>query len=183
MREERRLSEWLAEYRDSLDLVSSPAELEFRLRAEVRRRRRVAVAPWILAAGAAAALVLGIWIGRARPEAAVIPTVVSAPQIMERSLPEPSAAEAVVVRTAPRRIPVSAQVEARPIAVFVMLPGSELMPPTQALQIMRVQIPRTRIQALGWPVNADRLDERVLADVVVGDDGLARAVRLVQANQ
>ena len=94
-----------------------------------------------------------------------------------------AATEGVVVRTAPRRVPRTPQVEARPTAVFVMLPGSEFMPPTQDLQILRVRIPRTRIQALGWPVNPDRLEERVLADVVVGDDGLARAVRLVQANQ
>ena len=46
-----------------------------------------------------------------------------------------------------------------------------------------MRIPRTRIQALGWPVNVDRLEEAVLADVVVGDDGLARAVRLVRTTQ
>ena len=69
------------------------------------------------------------------------------------------------------------------MAVFVMLPGSELMPPAQDLQILRVRIPRTRIQSLGWPVNVDRLEERVLADVMVGEDGVPRAVRLVQSSQ
>jgi hypothetical protein len=33
--------------------------------------------------------------------------------------------------------------------------------------------------AMGYAVTADRADERVQADVVLGSDGLARAVRFV----
>ena len=198
MKEELRLTEWLADYRDSLDGVSTPGRVEALLRSEVRRRRRVPVAPWLLAAGAAAVLVLGIWIGRSR-------TVVSTPVANLRTLVPgfpvvglpvvelaPSEEPARLIELAPRRLPVSRprvmpvapeQQIASPGAVFVMLPGVELMPPAQDLQVLRVRIPRTRIQALGWPVNVDRLDERVLADVIVGEDGVARAIRLVQVSQ
>ncbi|MBY0503649.1 MAG: hypothetical protein K2X03_07060 [Bryobacteraceae bacterium] len=182
MREERRVTEWLAEYRDSLDAVSTPSAVEARLRAEVRRRQRVSVSPWWLAAGAAALLALGIWIGRPRAAALPAPVVAQAPAALPAEpveIVQPARVQPVVVMPAPRQTRL-AQPAPAPVAVFVMLPGSEYLPPAQDVQVMRVRIPRTRIQSLGWPVNVDRLEERVLADVLVGEDGVPRAVRLVQ---
>ena len=189
MREQRRLTEWLADYRDSLHPVTAGEAVEARLRAEVRRRKRLSVAPWLLAAGAAAVLALGIWIGRSRPEVAVLATVQNSrpPAPAELAPVTESLAPPLEVSrraTAPRARPAPGETASpRPMAVFVMLPGSELMPPAQDLQILRVRIPRTRMQSLGWPVNVDRLEERVLADVMVGEDGVPRAVRLVQSSQ
>ncbi len=191
MKEELRLTEWLAEYRDSLDQVSTPGRVETILRAEVRRRRRIPVAPWLLATGAAAALVLGIWIGRSRPVAPPPVANLRTPAVAKLA---PSAEPELTGELAlsPRRMPLSRprvwpaapeRQMASPAAIFVMLPGTELMPPAQDLQVLRVRIPRIRIQALGWPVNVDRLDERVLADVMIGEDGVARAIRLVEVSQ
>ncbi|MFL6275754.1 MAG: hypothetical protein ACJ74G_11265 [Blastocatellia bacterium] len=45
--------------------------------------------------------------------------------------------------------------------------------------IMRVEMPRASLIAMGLPLNAERAHETVKADIVVGDDGLARAIRLV----
>ena len=45
--------------------------------------------------------------------------------------------------------------------------------------IVRVQLVRASLIAMGLPVNAERAQEMVKADIVVGDDGLARAIRLV----
>lgn len=45
--------------------------------------------------------------------------------------------------------------------------------------IVRVEMPRASLIALGLPMNAERALETVRADIVVGDDGLARAIRLV----
>lgn len=45
--------------------------------------------------------------------------------------------------------------------------------------IVRVQLVRASLIAMGLPVNAERAQELVKADIVVGDDGLARAIRLV----
>ena len=187
MKEERRLTEWLADYRDSLDPVATPLRVEARLRTEMRRRRRIPVAPWLLALSAAAVLLLGIWIGRSRPSL-VSPDVKSARIPAEAPVTElvPAVELAVPTRRLPviRRRLMPAPVDtSRPMAVFVMLPGTDLMPPAQDLQVLRVRIPRTRMQALGWPVNVDRLEERVLADIVVGEDGVARAIRLVQVSQ
>ena len=47
-------------------------------------------------------------------------------------------------------------------------------------QIVRVQLPRSALANFGLPVNMDRYNEKVKADVLVGVDGTARAIRFVQ---
>lgn len=47
-------------------------------------------------------------------------------------------------------------------------------------QLVRVELPRSAMLSLGLPVNMDRYSQRVKADVFVGVDGLARAIRFVQ---
>ncbi len=46
--------------------------------------------------------------------------------------------------------------------------------------VVRVQIPRLALVSLGVPMNVERAGELVQADVVIGEDGLARAIRFVQ---
>lgn len=47
-------------------------------------------------------------------------------------------------------------------------------------QIVRVELPRSALASFGLPVNMDRYNERVKADVLLGVDGLAHAIRFVQ---
>jgi hypothetical protein len=47
-------------------------------------------------------------------------------------------------------------------------------------QIVRVELPRAALANFGFPVNMDRYKERVKADVLLGADGLAHAIRFVQ---
>lgn len=47
-------------------------------------------------------------------------------------------------------------------------------------QIVRVELPRSALVRFGLPVNMERLNERVKADVWLGVDGLAHAIRFVQ---
>ena len=47
-------------------------------------------------------------------------------------------------------------------------------------QLVRVELPRTAMLSMGLPVNMDRYGERVKADVLLGADGFARAIRFVQ---
>ena len=47
-------------------------------------------------------------------------------------------------------------------------------------QVVRVELPRYAMARFGLPVNMERYDERVKADVWLGPDGLARAIRFVQ---
>jgi hypothetical protein len=47
-------------------------------------------------------------------------------------------------------------------------------------QLVRVQLPRSALMKFGLPVNLDRANERVKADVLLGSDGIARAIRFVR---
>ena len=47
-------------------------------------------------------------------------------------------------------------------------------------QVVRVELPRSAMASFGLPVNLERAGERVKADVVVGNDGMARAIRFVR---
>jgi hypothetical protein len=50
-------------------------------------------------------------------------------------------------------------------------------------QVIRVRLPRSAMRTVGLPVNEDRWFERVPADVLLGQDGIARAVRFVKVAQ
>jgi hypothetical protein len=47
-------------------------------------------------------------------------------------------------------------------------------------EIRRVMLSRSSLVSLGLPVNMDRANEPVKADVLVGHDGLARAIRFIR---
>jgi anti-sigma factor RsiW len=47
-------------------------------------------------------------------------------------------------------------------------------------RIVRVEMPRSALAQFGLPVNMERANERIKADVVIGDDGMARAIRFVR---
>jgi hypothetical protein len=62
---------------------------------------------------------------------------------------------------------------------FVPLPNADRLPPIENTNLVRVEVPRSAMIALGYTVTADRASELVRADVVLGSDGLARAVRFL----
>ena len=47
-------------------------------------------------------------------------------------------------------------------------------------QLVRVELPRSALVAFGLPMNVNRYDEKVKADVFFSADGMARAIRFVQ---
>jgi len=52
--------------------------------------------------------------------------------------------------------------------------------PMESGQLIRVQMPRSALVSFGLPVNVERADAPVTADLLVGEDGLARAIRFVR---
>ncbi len=52
--------------------------------------------------------------------------------------------------------------------------------PQDGGELVRVELSRSAMLSLGLPVNMDRFAESVKADVLLGPDGLARAIRFVQ---
>jgi hypothetical protein len=62
---------------------------------------------------------------------------------------------------------------------FIPLPSASGMEPGEEVNLVRVELPRSSMIALGFTVSAERAAEPVEADVMLGLDGVARAVRFV----
>ncbi len=63
---------------------------------------------------------------------------------------------------------------------FFMLRFGDDHLPMESGEVIRVQMPRSAFITLGLPVNIERADELVKADLLIGEDGLARAIRFVR---
>jgi anti-sigma factor RsiW len=61
---------------------------------------------------------------------------------------------------------------------FALQPGTDLTA-LDGAPVVRMQLPRTVLVAFGLPMNPERAEEPINADVVLGPDGIARAVRFV----
>ena len=57
--------------------------------------------------------------------------------------------------------------------------GSDLTP-IDSGSLVRVELPRSALESFGLPMNMERAGERIKADVLVGSDGPARAIRFVR---
>ena len=64
---------------------------------------------------------------------------------------------------------------------FIPLPNAAKLADTEEVNVVRVEVPRSAMIALGLEVSPDRAGELVAADVMLGPDGLARAVRFLDA--
>jgi len=51
--------------------------------------------------------------------------------------------------------------------------------PTEFVQTVRVVVSRSTLLTMGLPVNVDRGDKLIKADIIIGEDGVARAVRIL----
>jgi len=60
------------------------------------------------------------------------------------------------------------------------LPEAARLSPAESLDVVRVQLPRSTMMRFGLPVSAELAWEPVNADVVFGQDGMARAIRFVK---
>jgi hypothetical protein len=65
-----------------------------------------------------------------------------------------------------------------PAGEFVLVPGAASLPRMESGSLVRMDVPVSMLPALGITPPANRI-ANVRADVIVGQDGLARAVRLV----
>lgn len=68
---------------------------------------------------------------------------------------------------------------------FYPLPEAEALPPVESAMVVRVQMPVSSLQFMGVPIDSvpvdeERADASVQADLLLGQDGLARGVRLAQ---
>ncbi len=64
---------------------------------------------------------------------------------------------------------------------FIALPTFDPAIPPGPSRIVRVNMTGSALQLIGYPVDGQLLDRRILTDVLVGQDGMPYAVRFVQA--
>jgi hypothetical protein len=63
---------------------------------------------------------------------------------------------------------------------FIPLPNSAgVAADEDDVNLVRVEVPRSAMIALGFEVSSDRAEELVEADVMLGSNGIARAVRFL----
>jgi anti-sigma factor RsiW len=147
--------------------VEAPPRVEARLRSAFRRqagsefrapsRRWIPVVTW--AAAFAAMIALAVFLVRPRqPEAARPPVQ----RTIELAMLQPQADS----------------------DGFIPLPNAAGLASGDAadeddVNLVRVEVPRSAMIALGLDVSADRAEELVAADVMLGSNGIARAVRFL----
>lgn len=64
-------------------------------------------------------------------------------------------------------------------AGFIPLPNAPTLVANEEVNLVRVEVPRSAMMAVGLTVSEERALERVQADVMLGTDGLPRAVRFL----
>ena len=166
---------------------SAPSALGDMLKDEFRRhhirRRRERNARMLLAACLAAASVGTIFILRPRPA-----NTVATHEPLQTTLP--SQAKISVRPVQPKTIqlrPVKTRVLHRtrkdPASAddrFVALPTFDPAIPIDRLEMVRVDLPGRELRLVGFPVSEEIADRRVVADVILAQDGTPYALRLVQ---
>jgi hypothetical protein len=89
------------------------------------------------------------------------------------------AAALVATQRTGRQPPPAVAVEAAPAREFIPLPYSPAFTASEGGQVVRITLPRSSLRTLGFPINEERAFERIQADVLLGNDGIARAIRVV----
>ena len=176
------------------DLQRAFAEYHAERRRDVpRARERGRWRPWLAAAAAVVAMSVGLEVWRASHRVtenhvttASVRPAVSPPERGVRAL-------AVPAESTPATIPVGAVTTSagnrnpsrRPAARvvrpagFVVIPGTAGLPQFESGTIMRIELPVASLPAYGVDISPASDDQPVEADVLVGQDGQARAIRLV----
>jgi hypothetical protein len=96
---------------------------------------------------------------------------VSAPGGELRSV-APTRLAAVRQKTTPAREPDEIVTDFYPLL--------DAAPPLGHAQVLRVVVPARTMRTVGLPVREEALDDRIEADVLVGEEGMARAIRFVR---
>jgi hypothetical protein len=173
---------------------TTPAAVEeallsaFREREFVGRPRKRAW--WLGTAAAAVAALLVFSVTLRKPQE---PQIVKVPTVLPGPAMEPTKIIAPVYREtqrrplrtlrAERRRPLVSKPRTDPLdreVVTDFIPVVYDPEPVEHGRMVRVRLPRSALASFGLPMNEQRTEETIQADVVLGEDGLARAVRFVK---
>lgn len=187
------------ELRKAMQEVQPPSELQlkalelYRMQHSAANRR----SNWLyaIAMAAAAIICIAVYLGT-RPESKPGPIVAKAPEApvtiasavapapAPTSVTPPVPAAVAARRARPRKVQRGS--EPRPespvteVATdFLPLPYAPPLARGEAATVIRVGLPQSAVRQFGLPVSYERNMQRVPADIVLGQDGVARAVRFV----
>ena len=210
LRDEEMLTRGLHSLAAEMESLEAPAMIEANLLMAFRARQAVVPVPvvgrhsayWVAAIAAMLLIAISVFVFRWANRTVDEPRQANRqeePQQKPQQVVEPELAKDSTVQDdevlpqhqKPRRIhpasqrrPASAQVAnhvTNEIATdFIPLSYMNAASLQDGGQIVRVQLPRSALANFGIPVNMDRYNERVKADVLFGVDGTARAIRFVQ---
>ena len=180
--EERLLTDLLREVAEADANLLAPTDLEQRALSRWERSPRVTstrlsarVKVGLVLAASVMLLVAGSIRSRPAPATSeprrvdvVTPTTTATAEAVE---PAPAMAPAKTVRR--RLAPIRLQ-SVDFVPLLPMIPG-EL---SGSFQIVRVQMPRAALGALAGTTDMTRVQDPVMADVLLGEDGMARAIRV-----
>ncbi|HYL39570.1 MAG TPA: hypothetical protein VEV17_26870 [Bryobacteraceae bacterium] len=147
-------------------------------RARARRRRLTRWGSAAAGIAAAAAIAVAVWVAPRTLRHS--PSTIShgAPRELPKSgLPD------VALPTSPQPRASNAIVQADEVAAsFYPTPDADALPPLETAMVVRVQLPMSSLRWMGLPIAEDLSGDPVQADVLLGQDGLARGVRLVPSS-
>lgn len=178
---ERKLTRALGALADSAG--DAPAYLEQELLKQLRvvpMRPRKAQA-WVWAGMAAAAAFAFFVMSSTLPTAPKPPAPVAGTSAAGAHLrPEvsPQLAKVEVRRRARRPEPATADTKPDEFSRFVPLPNEPEIGLEEQAGMVRIQMPREDLRLMGFAVDDRFADELIQADVLVGMDGTARAIRV-----
>ena len=191
MTTDRQLDEILAEIRRDHRKIGAPDSLEYSLSAAAARKKIAGRAPrlrftW---AWAVALIILAALAGLAwRTQYRHLPQTQQArsapPPRVEAMVPpaqiaEPRPLRKMAASRAPHRNR-SPQHAVWTVDEFVSLPASEGLPPAAELSVVRMKVRGSDLQQYGLQAPADAIARTMMAEFVVGEDGLPRAIRIVR---
>ena len=178
--------------------LQTPAHVEASLLAAFRQKTARPARAWknLSWAAAAAVVALATWLLAAQPwRKPSFPPVakIQAPSSLSPSASQPAT---VTVKNRPRaqkrlaeHIPSrqpsrsASNVTAQMANEFIALPPGDNAYPLGEGMIVRVELPRSAPVLVGLPMGGDDFSGTVTADVVLGQDGVARAIRFVQPEE
>ena len=165
--------------------VSAPPSVEQAILAELNAVRVHARRRWIYAgvgAALAASIAMALWLGNTSAPKKMEVHVTPAPPatVMQASVAPPVETPPVAapVKRAPKR---RVKPAPKPEEPFIAIPYTPPLDPRERLDVVRMEMPVAALIAAGLPVGAADPASHVRTDVLVGQDGRARAVRLVAA--
>lgn len=195
--EERSLSIGLRELAAASASAEAPRPIEASLLEALDRQKRPVRSPrrlggWALAA-AAVALMVAVLLGvRQRrtpaPKAALEqpPSSVAPPRRAAEAPQHAGMASAAATRhreASPRtaaRAPMATVAADDLASIFVPLPGAGYPSESGNVEVVRVSLPLSALADLGLPVDQDAGETTIEAQVLIGDDGTAQAIRFLR---